>query len=316
MQSIAELLTTGGTNPSLVKSLSERIEAAEKMTPEERQADLRQWMQHKVDSYNAMQGHLNDGYVNSDKNRVEGDGYNCPLCLNRGNTMFLEERNGMLYERSRECKCMVIRRSIWRMKASGLEKSIRDYTFKRFEVTQQWQQTMLDMAQRYLREGVAEGRWLYFGGQPGCGKTHLCTAVAGKLLYERPLLYVIWPQVSKKLKAIVNEAEDYEREVTKLESIEVLYIDDFFKPVYGEDSYGNRKILPPTTGDIKLAFEILNYRYINKLPTILSSEWGVSELTDMDEATGSRIHERSQGYRMMITRDRSRNYRLSDDTVV
>lgn len=305
MQSIGELLAGTNIGLSLGKQLSEQLEAIEKMTPEERQNDLRQRMKLGVDRYNAMPGHLN-----------EDSSYNCSLCLNRGNTMCLEERNGMLYERVYECKCMSIRRSIWRMKASGLESSIREYTFKRFEVTQPWQQSMLDMAQRYIREGVSEGRWLYFGGQPGCGKTHLCTAVAGKLLYERPLLYVIWPQVSKKLKAIVNDAEDYEREVTKLESIEVLYIDDFFKPVYGEDSYGNRRILPPTTADIKLAFEILNYRYINKLPTILSSEWGVSELTDMDEATGSRIHERSQGFRMMITRDRSRNYRLSDDTVV
>lgn len=306
------MLAAENTGRSLGKLLSEQLAAIEKMTPEERQEDLRRRMQKGVEMYNATPGHLNDGYVNSDKKQVQGDGYNCSLCLNRGDTMFLEERNGVLYERAYECKCMNVRRSIWRMKASGLEKSIRDYTFKRFEVTQPWQQTMIDTARRYLKEGVSAGRWLYFGGQPGCGKTHLCTAVAGKLLYERPLLYVIWPQISKKLKALVNDAEEYEQEVSKLESIEVLYIDDFFKPVKDDDG----RTLPPTPADIKLAFEILNYRYINKLPTIMSSEWGVSELTDMDEATGSRIHERSQGYRMMITRDRSRNHRLSDDTVV
>lgn len=306
------MLATNHTDPSLAKRLSDRITALEDMTPEERDNDLRQRMQKRVDSYNASPGHLHDGYVNSDKRRVDGDGYNCPMCLNRGDMMVLEERNGMLYERCHECVCMTIRRSIWRMRASGLENSIRDYTFKSFVVNEPWQQTMLDKARRYLAEGVKEGRWLYFGGQPGCGKTHLCTAVAGKLLYERSLLYVIWPQISKKLKAIVNDAEDYEREVSRLETIEVLYIDDFFKPV--KDDVG--RTLPPTAADVKLAFEILNYRYINKLPTILSSEWGISELNDMDEATGSRIAERSNGFRMMISRDKARNYRLSSDSTV
>ena len=147
---------------------------------------------------------------------------------------------------------------------------------------------------------------------PGCGKTHICTAVAGKLLYEKPVIYVIWPQISKKLKAIVNDAEEYDKEITKLETIAVLYIDDMFKPV--PDENGGKRM--PTGADVKLAFEIINYRYINRLPTIISSEWGLEELTDMDEATGSRVAERSRGFNMMVGRDRKRNYRLSDTTAV
>ena len=309
MMSIAEALAGMDTSSSSMgKLLSERLKALKEMTAEEKHEYMRELEQRQVDSYNAMPGNLCGGYTNSDNNQVAGDGYNCPLCLNRGDIAVLTERNGVFYRQFAQCKCMSIRRSIWRMKASGLEKSIKDYTFKTFIVREPWQQRMLDTANGYLAEGVKEGKWLYFGGQVGCGKTHICTAVAGKLLYERPLLYVVWPQVSKTLKAIVNDAEEYSKQVTKLETIEVLYIDDLFKPV--KDDFG--KMLPPTPADMRLAFEILNYRYINKLPTILSSEWGISECTDMDEATGSRIAERSRGFNMMVGRDRSRNQRLID----
>lgn len=273
-------------------------------------------MQEKVNHYNATPGKLKDGYttntIQGDNTPVAGDGYDCPLCLNRGDTLELVERNGMLYEVARECRCMTIRRSIWRMKSSGLENSIRENTFKRFEAKEPWQRKMYDMAQRYTSEGWKDGRWLFLGGQPGSGKTHICTAIAGKLLYERPLLYVVWPQISKKLKALVTDAEEYALEIGKVETIDVLYIDDLFKPVIGDDGQKMR----PTAADIKLAFEIINYRYINKLPTIISCEWQIGELADIDEATGSRIAERSRDYCMSIGRDKARNYRLSSTTTV
>ena len=281
--------------------MSERLAALQAMSPEERVQAMIEAEQRKIDRYNAEPGNLN-----------LQDGYDCKLCLNRGHIGYLAASDNCLYPRYPECKCMGIRRSIMRMKQSGLETSIREYTFQRFEVREPWQQIMLDMAQRYLAEGAAKGAWLYMGGQPGCGKTHICTAVAGKLLYERPLLYVVWPQVVKKLKALAMEADEYEREITRLQEIDVLFLDDFFKPT--RDDTG--RALKPTAADIKVAFELINYRYINKLPTILSSEWHIAELADMDEATGSRIAERSRGYCMTIGRDRKRNYRLQGEAVV
>ena len=307
----------GDTNPSsTAKLLSDRLKAWEQLSPEERETATRKSMQEKVDRYNATPGKLRDGYTTSnihgDNQPVAGDGYDCPLCLNRGDTLALVERNGTLYEVATECKCMTVRRSIWRMRQSGLENSIRENTFKRFEAREPWQRKMLDMALRYVAEGWKDGRWLFIGGQPGSGKTHICTAIAGKLLYEKPLLYVVWPQISKKLKALVTDAEEYEQEINKVETVHVLYIDDLFKPVMGD----NGEKLPPTPADVKLAFEIINYRYINRLPTIISCEWQIGELADIDEATGSRIAERSRDYCMAIGRDKARNYRLSATTTV
>lgn len=303
-----------------LQAVAERISAEAEMTPEERRRAGKERAQAQCDKYNNTPGKLKDGYyistIQSDSTFVEGDGYDCELCMNRGDTLHIRETPTGFYQYSVPCRCMGIRKSIWRMKRSGLENSIREYTFKRFTVEEQWQQKMVDMAHRYLAEGVQDGRWLYIGGQPGCGKTHICTAVAGKLLYEMPVIYAVWPQISKKLKALVNDAEDYGNEVGKLQEIDVLYFDDFFKPVIEEDIYGNRRRKPPTAADMKLAFEILNYRYINKKPMILSSEWYINELADMDEATASRIAERCGEFAMMIGRDKSRNHRFSVSTVV
>ena len=257
-------------------------------------------MQRRVDRFNSQAGNLD-----------AADGFKCEKCMNRGYIAKLVERGGMFYEVHEECVCMEIRKSILRMKASGLESSIRQCTFERFEVKSEWQQKMLDTAQDYLANGVSAGKWLFFGGAVGSGKTHLCTAVARKLLYQMPVYYMTWPSESAKLKAIINDDEDYGREIRRLKNVDVLYIDDFFKPIMGD-----RGPLPPTSADIRLAYEIIDHRYRNHMVTIISSERFLSELLDIDEAIGSRIAECSKGYVRQLSRDRQKNQRLVNDELL
>jgi DNA replication protein DnaC len=87
----------------------------------------------------------------------------------------------------------------------------------------------------------------------------------------------------------------------------VLYIDDLFKPV--QDDTGERR--QPNPGDIRLAFELLNFRYIHRdLITIISSEWTIDELQDIDPAIGGRVYQRSKDYCLTISREEYKNYRL------
>ena len=58
----------------------------------------------------------------------------------------------------------------------------------------------------------------------------------------------------------------------------ILVIDDLFKNGAAD-------------ADVRIIFEILNYRYLNRLPIIISSEMVSFELLDIDEAIGSRIRE-------------------------
>ena len=269
----------------------EALQKVEAMTPKER-------AQMRVDSYNREQGHLDE----------TTGGYNCPKCLNRGDFAAVEERNGAFYEVYPECSCMKVRRSIWRIMDSGLAKSIKEQSLKTFTVKEPWQQTMLDKARDYVANGA--GTWFYAGGQPGSGKTHICTGIARELLYSgKELQYVVWEEVAKKLKALMNEPE-YAVEMRKLQESEVLYIDDLFKPV--RDDFG---VKPPSAADIRLAFELLNYRYVNRLQTIISSEKYLSEIMDIDEALGSRIYERAK-YSVNIGRDVTKNHRRIDEELL
>jgi DNA replication protein DnaC len=96
--------------------------------------------------------------------------------------------------------------------------------------------------------------------------------------------------------------------ISPLKAVQVLYIDDLFKPVY--DDRGVRR--QPSPGDISLAFEIINSRYIAGPSgvTIISSEWTMDELQRIDPATAGRIFQKAQDYCISITPGKGRNYRL------
>lgn len=64
-----------------------------------------------------------------------------------------------------------------------------------------------------------------------------------------------------------------------------------------------------TESDVNIMFEIINYRYLNNKPIILSSELIQDRLLDFDEAVGSRIIEMCKG-RITEAKGIENNYRL------
>ena len=61
---------------------------------------------------------------------------------------------------------------------------------------------------------------------------------------------------------------------------------------------------------MKLAFEIFNARYITGLRTVISCEWDLLDLVDMDQGTFSRVYERCRKFVVCVAPDRSKNHRL------
>ena len=221
-------------------------------------------------------------------------GLNCPACKNRGYFHRVDE-DGRRY--TEECSCMVKRRSAERLQRSGLSDMVSRYTLENWKTPEPWQVKARDIALRYAEERTG---WFVMTGTVGGGKTHLCTAVCG-LLLERGLdvRYMMWREVSVRVKAVVNDECAYRQLVEPLKRAKVLYIDDLFK------TGGSQ----PTTGDINLAFELLNARYNDSaLLTIISTEHSISNLMTIDEAVGSRIYERSKGYNLNLTG--KQNWRL------
>lgn len=255
-----------------------------------------------------------DAYNSSVGDLDKKDGYNCSECKNKGYIAIprLDDMFGYWSEVHRECKCQKIRRTIARLERSGLKNVIKDYTFDKYEATENWQGILKDKAIEYTRShGDA---WFFIGGQSGAGKTHICTAIAGSFLAKGvDVKYMLWRDDVTKIKSSITDNEKYEEIITSYKIASVLYIDDLFKN--GKDQNGN--VQRPTGADVQVAFEILNYRYNNKeLITIISSERTIHELIDIDEAIGGRISEKSvqYGFGFNLKNDINKNYRLKNVT--
>lgn len=241
-------------------------------------------------------------------NRTEGDlsGMDCEKCRNKGRVAYLREDAGVGFW---ECGCMPSRRSVWRMEKSGLKNVIREMTFDRFLADHPWQQQIKAQAMAYAES--MEG-WLLLCGQVGSGKTHLCTAICReRLLKGDEVRYMPWRDEVAGLKAVSLDAAQRGKLLEGLKTAPILYVDDLFKTARTADGTGS-----PTAADIGIAFEIINYRYINHLATLVSTEKLPEELLAIDEATGSRILERARGNILTVNRNPERNHRLRDVVAV
>jgi DNA replication protein DnaC len=189
------------------------------------------------------------------------------------------------------------------MERSGLKEGIRGMTFDAFKTETSWQKTVKDGAMKYVSN--PEG-WLLFCGQSGSGKTHLCTAVSRDRLYAGVAVrYMPWRDKVAELKSLSLDAPRRGEIISAYKNAELLFLDDLFKTGRGSDGAAR-----PTAADIGLAFEIVNHRYINHLPTVVSTELTPQELVGIDEALGSRIIEAAGENVFVISRDINRNYRL------
>ena len=231
-------------------------------------------------------------------NEVPGDlpGEDCPRCLNRGYTHVLVGSE----IKTQACPCMVKRNAARRMEKSGLGELLKRCTFGAYRAETPWQREALARAKEFVNQ---RGKWFFIGGTVGSGKTHLCTAICGALMEQGlDCRYMLWRDESRILKASVNDNEEYSPRMDELKKTPVLYIDDLFKTRQG----GEIK-----DADVNLAFEIINYRYMQPSSiTILSSEYTMEKLLAMDEGTASRIDQRSRDYLLTISLGPGKNWRL------
>lgn len=239
--------------------------------------------QMRVDTYNHSIGSLR--------------GYDCPKCLNKGTFAFL--RDGRIC--TAECECMIPRRCIIEMERSGLKHSIERLTFDQFNAIEPWQ---VFMKKRVIDYANNPKDWLLLCGAPGSGKTHLCTAVCRELLLSsHEVRYMTWREKVPAVLAANFESEKRDALLHHLKKAEILYIDDLFKNPEGTS---------PSKGEINLAFELINYRYVANLRTIISTEKSPAELFKIDEATSSRLFEMSKENLIIVKKGIGKNYRLMD----
>jgi DNA replication protein DnaC len=205
----------------------------------------------------------------------------------------------------RLCECREQVRIERLFRSSRITAAFRQKTFENFdpngrsEVVQTMYRGARSYADGFDEIRATENNWLAMLGQPGSGKTHLAMAAANMFLNRSiPVLYIPHNETMNEFKDLLRTKDGIKDRTEEMKKVEVLAWDDLFK-----NWNLNR------TFEIDIAFEVLNYRYLNLLPTIITSEKGPDRLLGIDEAIGSRIIERSRG-RLIVVQGQENNYRL------
>jgi DNA replication protein DnaC len=203
---------------------------------------------------------------------------------------------------AKSCECRDIERVKNQWKAAGINPEKSKQTFGSFEVWNEYSLKAKEIATGYYKDfqSIRSNRRnsIMLCGQVGSGKTHLCVALALNFLTKNiKVVYMPYRDIITSIKQNMLDDEFYKKTVSKYQTCDVLLVDDLFKGKINDS-------------DINIMFEILNYRYLNQLPIIVSTEFTVEKLLSFDEAIGSRIYEMCKDYIVEIGRDKNNNYRL------
>ena len=140
-----------------------------------------------------------------------------------------------------------------------------------------------------LRFAEDPADWLLFTGRYGTGKTHLAAAIANHALARGvSLIFQPVPDLLDQLRmSYGNTSESYEERFEKFRSIPLLILDDL-----GAQS--------PTAWAEEKLYQIINYRYVNRLPTVVTSNVNMRE---MDGRIASRLRDPMVNHIFMMVPD-------------
>jgi DNA replication protein DnaC len=121
-------------------------------------------------------------------------------------------------------------------------------------------------------------KWLLLTGTYGCGKTHLAAAIANQCLaLGKPVLFLNTPDLLDYLRETYapSTTSTYSERFDEIRTAPLLVLDDL-----GTES--------PTNWAIEKLYQILNYRYNARLPTVITTN---RELKDIDQRIASRLSD-------------------------
>jgi DNA replication protein DnaC len=109
--------------------------------------------------------------------------------------------------------------------------------------------------------------WILLEGGYGCGKTHLAAAIANDAVEKGvPTLFITVPDLLDALRFAYNDPETtFEQRFEEIRSADLLILDDF--GTQNATAWAQEKL-----------FQIINFRYINKLATVITTNLMLDEI--------------------------------------
>ena len=226
--------------------------------------------------------------------------YNCEKCKDTTYILY-RDTSGHEYARDCECRERVISQNL--MRFSGISEEDTQKGFKGFEtfnepLLENAKKTCISYFQKFKDMEKKRINSVMLCGKSGRGKTTLGLAIANNLLTAGVgVRYMPYRDVVTSLKQqLGSDKHLYNDHMYKLQNARVLFIDDLLKGKVNES-------------DINIMYELINHRYLQRKPMIISTEKTIEELLEFDEAIASRLIEMSKCY--IVTFDDSiPNYRL------
>lgn len=224
--------------------------------------------------------------------------YECSLCRDTG--WIIENTRGQNH--AKQCSCRKVKEARRMIEQSGISMEFQNKKFENFDTRNIPQlvnakNKAITYYQSFFEIEYTRNNSIMFCGQVGSGKTHLGTAICSNLMSQNvAVIYMPYRNAVTKIKQTLTNDSVYEREMSRYTQARVLYIDDFLKGRI-------------TESDVNIIYEIVNYRYMNNLPIIVSTEKFLDDLISFDEAIGSRIIEMCRGNIVQL-QGKELNYRL------
>lgn len=232
--------------------------------------------------------------------RTKNPTFECEICQDK-EYVPTGERNTF-----RPCSCVEVKRARQIIERSGIAEGFRSKTVREYQPSTPEQKRAKEYAIEYIRRFAEieheKNNGIAFLGNPGAGKTHLTIAIANALLAAG--IEVRYMQYREAVTALMQnrfDEEAYIKAMAPWKNCRVLLLDDVFKGAVRRD--GSLGV------EGTIMFEILNHRYLGNKPVLVSSEYTIDRMLDLDEAIGSRIAEMAKGRTVQFI-GRQQNYRM------
>ena len=216
-----------------------------------------------------------NNFVDAPKNDLPGDP-NCPHCKGIGYLRTDVPVGHPEFGKVEICVCRrgkvtdAIRQRLFTL--SHLDE-LKELTFESFKPRGrkglgEMQSTSIEVAYNQARHYAQNLKgWLMLQGGYGCGKTHLAAAIANfAVTMGVPTLFLTVPDLLDALRfAYGSEDTTFEERFDQIRNAHLLVLDDF--GTQNATGWAQEKL-----------FQIVNYRYINKLSTVVTTNLSLDEI--------------------------------------
>jgi len=250
--------------------------------------------------------------------------YQCPKCKDVGYILEIREKPYVKdgetlqfpYEYAIWCDCRngAIAKSLF--ETSGITPEFQEKTIKNFKtqgldpIIAKMRDTAVNYYINFERIEKTQRNSIALLGQSGIGKTHLLMALCNNMITNKRKSVKYFPYV-EGFDELRSDLDNLENNLNVLKNVDVLFIDDAFKPVSKQTKDGQRiKVPSASEWEIKQMYSIINYRHFHHKPIFISSELDFPGIMELDEALGSRIFEMCKDFYVHVEKNPHLNYRL------